>query len=144
VTIDGTCYYGIVGFPRRCSTPIKTRPRRRLLHARARAGQTLAFTTARLPSLLILCWSSGLYQANRAPPSMVRDNAILFFICYERIAGHAVVRGDVERFGGGRTVARPHHRVWDLKDFFGPHAGDATTTLFWERCRAGSRGGRGP
>jgi hypothetical protein len=51
VTVDGTCYCGIVWFPRRRSTPIKTRPRPRLLPTRARAGKNPNFCN-RSPALL--------------------------------------------------------------------------------------------
>jgi hypothetical protein len=48
-----------VGFPRHRSAPIKTRPRPRVLPARACAGKILVFTTARLPSLLLLSFTAG-------------------------------------------------------------------------------------
>jgi hypothetical protein len=59
VTVDRTCYSGILGFSWRRSAPIKSQPRPRLLPARARARKTLAFTTARLPSFLHLSFVAG-------------------------------------------------------------------------------------
>jgi hypothetical protein len=37
VTVDGTCYYGTVEFPRRCSGPIKSRARAEAFHHLERA-----------------------------------------------------------------------------------------------------------
>jgi hypothetical protein len=67
--------------------------------------ETLAFfSTAHLPSLLALLRKSGPYQADHTLPLTVRCN-VFFFVCCERITGRAVVRGDLERFGGDGVAA---------------------------------------
>jgi hypothetical protein len=46
------------------------------------------------PSLLVLRWKSGPYQADCASPPVCCN--VFFLVCCERIAGRAVVRGDLE------------------------------------------------
>jgi hypothetical protein len=101
-----------------------------LVPSSARAVETLAFLNCMLALLALLLRNSSPHQADRVPPPTVRSDAF-FFVCCECIIGRVVVRGYVERFGGEGVVAWPYRRVWYLKDFLGPCAGDTVAWVIW-------------
>jgi hypothetical protein len=70
-------------------------------YKKSASTEAFAYSSSRWKTLVLhllacpICFLStgdlGSYQANRTLPPMVRDNVILFFVCCERVVGHAVV-----------------------------------------------------
>jgi hypothetical protein len=100
------------------------------------------------PTLLVpLHRRSGPRQANYTPPPTVRSNVeFFFFIRCECAVGRIVVRGYLQRFGGGGVTPGPHGGVRRFEDLLGSRARHAGVGIFWEWSwtSSGGRIPRGP